>query len=375
MTIHSQHPSNINSLKGTKLWDPATILGIINSDPGYQCITCIGFAPSQRRRCRNPINASNRSYIFDVLENISYLDPAASDVARQLRSIASSALCVRFHQGQANNVLENWFQKIDELKCLERRKTPSKRGQNSTSRCVSSGLVTSFSESFEGQTDEELQTLYARMNDELNRRQKAEEKRQQQQRRREKERLDRENQESEKQEREEQEREKQEREKQQREKQQREKRDNEERKRRAKQQSEQQERARQQTKREEKERKQRTAKKQKLWAEYEKKWLQFKTSEVKTKRTRQLIPWPVESGLYKDVSAESVKSFLQDVTPKDVSMEKLMRKEARNWHSDTRDRVFNGVVLTEQDVEMMEMICRVVTDLLNDSAKRSSDTF
>lgn len=352
MTIHSQYTSNVQSVKGAKLWDPVKILGIINSDPGYQCITCIGFAPSQRRRCRNPINASNRSHIFDVLEDLSYLDPVTPAVTQKLRSIAGSALCVSLHQGQAETVLQKWIDKIDELKALDHGTKYSWRNQNSTGRYVSSGALTSVSESFEAEIDKELQDLYVRMTEEIKRRQREEEKRQKEKRQREKKRLELEEAE-------------------------RQKREDEERRRRAKEQSDRQERARQKAEREAKER-QRTTKKQEewdqLWAAYEKKWSQFKTGELKTKSTRHTIPWPVRSGLYEDVKAESVKEFLRRATPKDVSMEKLMRKEARNWHSDTRNRLFHDMTLTIEDKEMMEMICRVVTDLLNESAQRSSGT-
>src|ERR1700691_4035579 len=86
------------STQKKKLWDPSETLGIINTDPGYQRITCIGHAPSQGRRCRNPIRSDNPDFITATLSEIAYLRPDNPTVISRLRAIAGPALCVRYHQ-------------------------------------------------------------------------------------------------------------------------------------------------------------------------------------------------------------------------------------------------------------------------------------
>ncbi|KAK0122558.1 hypothetical protein ONS96_009600 [Cadophora gregata f. sp. sojae] len=99
-----------------KIWDPIKILGIINTDPGYQHITCVGYAPSKRRRCRIRINQYNRQRITNTLDEISFLQPNDPAVLSRLKSIAGAALCVRFHQDQASDILEQWRSKLPKVK-------------------------------------------------------------------------------------------------------------------------------------------------------------------------------------------------------------------------------------------------------------------
>jgi hypothetical protein len=114
-----------SSAERKKLWKPCETLDIINPDPGYQCITCVGYAPSQRRRCRNPINAENKRFIMEKLDEIAYLHPDSPTVTSRLRAIAGRALCVRYHQNQAGKILQEWQDKIQ-------RVTPRNKGRQHT---------------------------------------------------------------------------------------------------------------------------------------------------------------------------------------------------------------------------------------------------
>src|SRR5262249_1982548 len=70
--------------------------------------TCVGYAPSKGRRCRNPINQHNRGLAYDLLDRISLLSPTSSQVAKLLPQLASLSLCLRFHQDQVNSVVSEW---------------------------------------------------------------------------------------------------------------------------------------------------------------------------------------------------------------------------------------------------------------------------
>lgn len=96
--------------KTQKIWDAVEVLDIINPDRG--CLTCVGYAPSCRRRCRNPINAGNRATAFRLLDRIAYSKPQSPDTRKLLHELAKCALCVRYHQGQAHDVVAQWERKI-----------------------------------------------------------------------------------------------------------------------------------------------------------------------------------------------------------------------------------------------------------------------
>ena len=91
------------------LWDASEVLGVSPSDDR----TCVGWAPSQGRRCRNPINIANRAEASKLLEEISLLDPESSAVDRKLKKLAPKVLCLRNHQGQAGNMVKIWQQMIE----------------------------------------------------------------------------------------------------------------------------------------------------------------------------------------------------------------------------------------------------------------------
>ena len=88
------------------LWDPYEVLNIGELTYGH---TCIGYAPSQKRRCHNPIAAANRQTAEDMLDRMSKSKSLSTEVRPLLDSLASRLLCRRYHQNQAEEVSEIWY--------------------------------------------------------------------------------------------------------------------------------------------------------------------------------------------------------------------------------------------------------------------------
>lgn len=100
MSFHS----STNGLHGPALWDPVAALQLVN--PDREKITCVGYAPTQGRRCRNPIAAHNVSAAKETLSNLSRRIPHDGLMEAELHNVASRLLCVRYHQGQWKGVVE-----------------------------------------------------------------------------------------------------------------------------------------------------------------------------------------------------------------------------------------------------------------------------
>jgi len=112
---------SIPKTKQKKIWDAVEVLDIINPDRG--CLTCVGYAPSCRRRCRNPINAGNRATAFRLLDRIAYSKPQSPDTRKLLHELAKCALCLRNHQDQAHDVVAQWERKIAAMTPEQKVKT------------------------------------------------------------------------------------------------------------------------------------------------------------------------------------------------------------------------------------------------------------
>jgi hypothetical protein len=364
MGLHTEPARTSADIKNEKLWDPVQVLGITNTDRGYQCITCIGYAPSQRRRCRNEIRADNRKFITTTLKEISYMQPDSPLVAKKLKKIVGPALCVRYHQNQAEDISLQWKEAIKGLK-------PQTGGRTCDNPTRSRGSIPD--KNINEQLREarklmaEMRELYGRQppqdhEDEKNDRRSEERERL----KRARDRVEKEKQ-------------RKEAEDEQRKKEQK-ARDEDEQKKRDQRQREQKAREAAQKLREQRERKEREsaekAKKEReewdqAWQRYEERWVSFKAGQCETASIKDSVPWPVKSGLYKDVKASSVREFLKMAVPRDADRSKMMRLECKKWHPDSRHHWVQGKQLAGADLMMVEMICRQATDMLNEARKQS----
>jgi hypothetical protein len=416
MFAYPQYSRDVKPGKNVKLWDPVTVLGIINTDLGYNRITCNGYAPSQGRRCRNPINQYNRAFIMDTLDAIAYLQPDNPTVLSRLQQIAAPCMCVRWHQDQAASILSKWQQKLQKMSVprMERRRSAKSAQSFKQEPVESQNLddlirdlqqmrsrmaqmqeeINEYRRSSQKSNAEEEVIAIIRQAEEGGRRKREEEERSARRReqtekqriekeRMEQDRIKKEREETERLEKERIEKERLEQERKEKERQERldrEKREQEEKERKQREETEWRERIRQraQKRREDAERIKRESEErerqewEQLWAKYQEQWSQFRAAPGQA-LLRDTIPWPVKSGSYKDVKASNVEEFLEKAIPKGDNISKILKKECSKWHSDARQRFPRASELTALDHMSMEMIVRKITGMLNASSGRSSE--
>jgi hypothetical protein len=114
MAIESNHFVRYTS---DALWDPFKVLKIPNLEYGGG-VTCLGHARKASRRCRNPVNQSNRSRASNILEYISEQLPQYSQLRSSLEDLAGTCLCLRWHTPsrdppQLTLLLAKWRKALD----------------------------------------------------------------------------------------------------------------------------------------------------------------------------------------------------------------------------------------------------------------------
>ena len=78
-------------------------------NPDKMSITCVGYAPSCGRRCRNPIACHNIQAAKTVMRQIVRPGVSDTDLKEMLLNLAEYTLCRRYHQNQATEVSNRWF--------------------------------------------------------------------------------------------------------------------------------------------------------------------------------------------------------------------------------------------------------------------------
>lgn len=102
--------SSVSSTPTLASWDPLELLELVN--PDKLSITCVGWAPSCQRRCRNTIAQHNIQAAKAVMERM--VRPGLSDATLKelFFGLAEYTLCRRYHQGQARQVSGGWFRTV-----------------------------------------------------------------------------------------------------------------------------------------------------------------------------------------------------------------------------------------------------------------------
>ncbi|KAN0089620.1 hypothetical protein V8E51_019880 [Hyaloscypha variabilis] len=396
-----------------KLWDPCLTLRIINTDPGYNKITCVGNAPSKGRRCRNGLSNANVARVERELDEIACLSPRSLGVRARLRSIAMAGLCVRLHQGQVEDVVRQWERMIGALD-VEAGSTSGKRERATrVKKQVFEQDVDDLKErlremqelleQFKERERERTSWGYAREEEQAEK-MKGEQVRRERERkvkREEEERLERQRVENERKENERTERERKakreaeerlekeqrlenerlENERKEKEIKERERRQREEAAKREAREHNERIRQRAQKIREEKERIKREAERraeeewEESWNRYQERWALFRSSTAREGCVKDVVPWPVKSGLYADVKASNVEAFLKRSVKRDANPSRLLRKELSKWHPHVVAHVLGGLVLTDAERMVIDLICRVLTGLMDAVNGKRSELF
>lgn len=100
----------------TTQWIPTEVLQL---DPDCLGFTCIGYAKTQGRRCRNPIAYANRKEAASILQEMSGLNPQCRRMDFELEELASRLLCRRWHQDQADVIKTQWHRRIETHQAAE----------------------------------------------------------------------------------------------------------------------------------------------------------------------------------------------------------------------------------------------------------------
>ncbi|KAF1978959.1 hypothetical protein BU23DRAFT_549649 [Bimuria novae-zelandiae CBS 107.79] len=144
------------------LWDAPAVLKLTTTH------RCAGWAPSRGRACANPIALHNQTTADALLKALSRKEPDAIDLEEDLYQLARLVLCRRWHQNQADNMVEKWSARIEryerereDVEGMERRGRG--RGSSSSQSSSSQSSSTSPSRSPSSRTSSQNCTRIARL--------------------------------------------------------------------------------------------------------------------------------------------------------------------------------------------------------------------
>jgi len=100
--------SNSSRHSSTPLWDPKTTLQIASDN------CCVGQAYSKGRKCRIRLAAHNVHKGDSILQDLSTRQPDPDAIGHRLRRLAEVMLCPRWHQDQAQDMVDDWVDRIEE---------------------------------------------------------------------------------------------------------------------------------------------------------------------------------------------------------------------------------------------------------------------
>ena len=140
-----------------KLWDPVSVLQILNADYG-NTFTCLGYAKTQGRRCRLPPASGGKPEVYEILGNLTYSTPNFKQMEDELEEAARAGLCGRWHQWkdteeQVSYVLQNW------KKCIMQISNHAPNPKTMRSSQMKGGAETQISIKEEGQGKSPVESM------------------------------------------------------------------------------------------------------------------------------------------------------------------------------------------------------------------------
>lgn len=118
------------------------------------------------------------------------------------------------------------------------------------------------------------------------------------------------------------------------------------------------------------------------WDRYDKSWtaLLANAETVRDSRedrdpvehARALIPWPVLSGQFDDVSKESVEEFYQKAPPTNVKTLPLLKTDRVRWHPDKMQQQFGAQKLDGETLRHVTAVFQIIDRMYSDYRVRST---
>ncbi|UPX12019.1 uncharacterized protein EKO05_0002597 [Ascochyta rabiei] len=99
-------------------WEPQHVLDLQGDG------RCVGLAPSKGRKCHNPISTTNLNIFDNIITELSRRPLDITLLRPHLERLARCGLCLKNHQGQADDMVKKWSQAIEDA---VRRLTSSAR--------------------------------------------------------------------------------------------------------------------------------------------------------------------------------------------------------------------------------------------------------
>jgi hypothetical protein len=111
---------------------------------------------------------------------------------------------------------------------------------------------------------------------------------------------------------------------------------------------------------------------QDAWKRYMDGWEKFTTTtatrsneegSLAGKAGRGIIPWPVESGKWKEAQKEDIENFFRSAPPADDDFAAILKVERVRWHPDKMQQRFGKNKLDEETVKTITAVFQVVDRL------------
>jgi hypothetical protein len=88
-------------------------------------------------------------------------------------------------------------------------------------------------------------------------------------------------------------------------------------------------------------------------------------------KLREIIPWPVKSGHWKDVTASAVEEFFQKAPPESHTVARrldTMKMECLKWHTDRIPRLFGDI--DEDLAGLFKTVAQVAIKIRAETARK-----
>ncbi|KAF2806191.1 uncharacterized protein BDZ99DRAFT_394182 [Mytilinidion resinicola] len=112
------------------------------------------------------------------------------------------------------------------------------------------------------------------------------------------------------------------------------------------------------------------------WTTYNKRWEELKANADQEKSgkvaIRNVIPWPIRSGQWKDVEKDAIEQFLLNAPVAEDGLSTLLKLERVKWHPDKIQQRFGEGGIDAETMQLVTAVFQVVDRMWNDLRKKSN---